>query len=81
MFTRSAFAAVLHHHQNPEFYDEVGGIFMGRLSLTTCKGDVKLFIWHSKIQEKLHSILELQEFLNEVFVLHIFLIIKVHLYC
>ncbi|XP_023619961.1 dedicator of cytokinesis protein 9 isoform X7 [Myotis lucifugus] len=23
VFTRSAFAAVLHHHQNPEFYDEV----------------------------------------------------------
>uniref|UniRef100_A0A8D1R9N4 Dedicator of cytokinesis protein 9 n=1 Tax=Sus scrofa TaxID=9823 RepID=A0A8D1R9N4_PIG len=23
LFTRSAFAAVLHHHQNPEFYDEI----------------------------------------------------------
>ncbi|XP_048789118.1 dedicator of cytokinesis protein 9 isoform X9 [Lagopus muta] len=23
VFTRSAFAAVLHHHQNPEFYDEI----------------------------------------------------------
>ncbi|KAB1267784.1 Dedicator of cytokinesis protein 9, partial [Camelus dromedarius] len=23
IFTRSAFAAVLHHHQNPEFYDEI----------------------------------------------------------
>ncbi|KAF4801525.1 hypothetical protein TURU_033755 [Turdus rufiventris] len=25
VFTRSAFAAVLHHHQNPEFYDEHSG--------------------------------------------------------
>lgn len=37
MFTRSALAVVLHHHQNPEFYDEVSKVFKGKPSLTSFK--------------------------------------------
>lgn len=28
LFTKQAYAAILHHQQNPEFYDEVTSLFI-----------------------------------------------------